>query len=46
MFVGGWVGAYIANEMKGPQLRLAFGVFVCTIGVYLVYGACRRLGWM
>jgi hypothetical protein len=46
MFVGGWVGAHIANEMKGPHLRLAFGLFVCTMGVYLVYGACRRLGWI
>ena len=46
MFVGGWVGAHIANEMKGPHLRLAFGLFVCTMGVYLVYGACKRLGWI
>ena len=46
MFVGGWVGAHIANEMKGPHLRLAFGLFVCTMGFYLVYGACRRLGWI
>jgi uncharacterized membrane protein YfcA len=46
MFVGGWFGAHIANEMKGPHLRLAFGLFVCTMGVYLVYGACKRLGWI
>jgi uncharacterized membrane protein YfcA len=45
MFVGGWLGAYVANEMKGPHLRLAFGLFMCTMGIYLVYGACRRLGW-
>lgn len=46
MFVGAWVGAYVANRMPGPQLRLIFGVFVCGLGVYLVYGACRRLGWV
>ena len=46
MFLGSWGGAYVANQMKGPQLRLAFGVFVCGLGVYLVYGACRRLGWL
>ena len=46
MFVGAWVGAYLANRMPGPQLRLIFGVFVCGLGVYLVYGACRRLGWV
>ena len=45
MFIGGWVGAYFANQMEGPQLRLAFGLFVCGLGVYLVYGACKRLGW-
>ncbi len=46
MFVGAWLGAYVANQMKGPHLRLIFGVFVCSLGVYLVYGACKRLGWL
>ncbi|MFI5397837.1 MAG: sulfite exporter TauE/SafE family protein [Candidatus Binatia bacterium] len=46
MFVGAWLGAYVANQMKGPHLRLIFGVFVCGLGVYLVYGACKRLGWV
>jgi uncharacterized membrane protein YfcA len=46
MFVGSWVGAFFANQMKGPQLRLLFGLFVCGVGAYLVYGACRRLGWI
>jgi uncharacterized membrane protein YfcA len=46
MFAGAWVGAYVANEMEGPHLRLAFGTFVCGLGIYLVYGACKRLGWI
>jgi uncharacterized protein len=46
MFVGSWVGAYFANQMKGPHLRLLFGVFLSGLGVYLVHGACRRLGWI
>jgi uncharacterized membrane protein YfcA len=46
MFVGAWAGAHIANLMKGPQLRLVFGVFVCGLGVYLVQGAFKRLGWL
>ena len=45
MFVGSWVGAFLANQMKGPHLRLLFGVFLSTLGVYLVFGAGRRLGW-
>ncbi len=46
MFLGAWGGAVIANQMKGPHLRLAFGVFVSAMGIYLIYGACKRLGWM
>jgi uncharacterized membrane protein YfcA len=43
MFVGAWLGAHYANQMRGPQLQLIFGVFVCFLGVYLVYGACNRI---
>lgn len=46
LLVGGWIGAAIANRMPGPQLRLAFGIFVVCLGVYLIYGAAKRLGWM
>ena len=46
MFVGAWGGAFLANQMKGPHLRLIFGVFVTSLGVYLVYGASKRLGWL
>ena len=45
MFVGAWVGAYFANQMKGPHLRL-FGLFISALGIYLVHGASRRLGWI
>jgi uncharacterized membrane protein YfcA len=46
MLISAWGGAFIANQMRGPQLRLIFGVFVTGVGVYLVYGACKRLGWL
>jgi uncharacterized membrane protein YfcA len=46
MFAGAWVGAFFANQMKGPHLRLLFGVFVTALGVYLVHGALRRLAWI
>jgi uncharacterized protein len=46
LFGGAWVGAYLANQMRGPHLRLAFGVFVTALGLYLVHGAIRRLGWV
>jgi len=46
MFVGAWIGAFFANRLPGPVLRLIFGVFVCCLGVYLVYGAMKRLSWI
>lgn len=44
--VGAWVGAILANRLSGPVLRLAFGLFVVILGVYLIYGAMRKLGWI
>ena len=46
MILSTWGGAYLAHQMKGPYLRLAFGIFVVSMGVYLIYGACKRLGWV
>jgi uncharacterized protein len=46
MMIGAWAGAYFANRLEGPHLRLAFGVFVFGLGIYLIYGACKRLGWL
>src|SRR5204862_5553830 len=46
MIAGGWVGAHFANKIAGPWLRLAFGVFVICLGVYVVFGAERRLAWL
>jgi len=46
VLAGGWIGAVVANRVAGPYLRLAFGIFVVTLGIYLIYGASRRLGWL
>ena len=46
VFVGGWLGAVVAHRVSGPYLRLAFGVFVVVLGVSLMVGAFRRLGWI
>jgi len=47
MFLGSWLGAKLANHyVEEPLLRLMFGVFVSGVGVYLVYDACKRLGWL
>ena len=46
VLVGGWLGAVVANRVAGPYLRLAFGLFVVSLGVYLIFGASKRLGWI
>ena len=46
VFAGGWLGALFANRLPGPSLRLAFGTFVTGLGLYMIYGALRRLGWI
>ncbi len=46
VFAGGWVGAIVANRIAGSYLRLAFGIFVLSLGVYLLFGALRRLNWI
>jgi len=46
LFVGAWLGAILANNLKGPYLRLAFGFFVVGLGFYIVIGSLRRLVWI
>jgi len=46
IFAGAFVGAFFANKISGPHLRLSFGVFTSVMGVYMIYGACKRLGWI
>jgi len=46
MMIGGGIGAFGANKIAGPYLRLAFGIFIVILGVYLCFGAARRLGWI
>ncbi|MGZ3392217.1 MAG: sulfite exporter TauE/SafE family protein, partial [Isosphaeraceae bacterium] len=43
MMIGAWAGAYVANRLSGPHLRLCFGVFVCGLGIYLRRPAGRDL---
>ncbi|MBS0355678.1 MAG: sulfite exporter TauE/SafE family protein [Proteobacteria bacterium] len=46
MFLGAWLGAVVANRMNAAYLRLAFGLFVCGLGLNLVVSACKRIGWI
>jgi len=46
MFLGSWLGAYVANKLPAAYLRLVFGVFVFAVGIYFVYDSIRKLGWL
>jgi uncharacterized membrane protein YfcA len=46
LLVGAWFGALLANHLKGPYLRLAFGIFVVGLGLYVAFDAMRRLSWI
>lgn len=46
MAAGGYVGASAANRLSGPYLRLAFSTFILCLGIYLMFGAFKRLGWL
>lgn len=43
LFFGGWLGANLATRVPGPHLKLAFGIFVVAMGIYLVLSALRQL---
>jgi hypothetical protein len=43
LFTGAWLSAYFANKVSGAYLRLAFGVFVVLLGIYIIYGGVKRL---
>jgi len=42
LFTGAWISAYFANRLPGPWLRVAFGVFIICLGVYMIYGALKH----
>ncbi|MGC9325720.1 MAG: sulfite exporter TauE/SafE family protein [Desulfomonilia bacterium] len=44
LFLGAWLGAFVANKLSGAHLRLYFGLFVILLGVYIVYNSMKKLG--
>ena len=37
LFVGGGIGAVLANHISGPHLKLSFGIFILFLGAYMVF---------
>ncbi|MDT8272423.1 MAG: sulfite exporter TauE/SafE family protein [Desulfomonilia bacterium] len=44
LFLGAWLGAFVANKLPQAHLRLYFGLFVIFMGGYIVYTSLRKLG--
>ncbi len=41
--LGAWIGGKYANQLKGPPLQLAFGVFAVVMGSYTIWSAMTKL---
>ena len=41
--LGAWIGSKYANQLKGPSLQLAFGVFAVVMGAYTVWSALVKM---
>jgi uncharacterized protein len=39
ILIGARYGAVFSNRMSGSELRMLFGIFVCVVGVSLVFSA-------
>lgn len=43
LLLGGWLGGKYANQMKGPQLSLGFGIFCVLTGIYTIVTALQKM---
>lgn len=41
--IGAWMGGKYANQMKGPALQLAFGIFAVVMGSYTIFTAISKM---
>ncbi len=40
--VGAWAGGRYANQLKGPTLQLAFGIFMVVVGAYTIWASLAK----
>lgn len=43
LFFGGWIGGFFANKLSGPHLKLAFGIFAVSMGIYTIATALQKM---
>ncbi|RYG66078.1 sulfite exporter TauE/SafE family protein [bacterium] len=41
--LGAWIGGKYANQMKGPALQMAFGIFAVVMGSYTIWSAMMKM---
>lgn len=41
--LGAWLGGKYANDLKGPTLQMAFGVFAVVMGVFTIWTAFLKM---
>ena len=43
VFIGAWLGALVAHKMGDAWLKLAFGVFIIALGIWMVAASLKGL---
>jgi uncharacterized protein len=43
LFIGAWITSFLANRISETLLRLAFGIFVATMGICIILNSLKRL---
>lgn len=46
LLASGWLASRVATRLTGPHLQLAFGLFVTGLGLSILWGSARHLGWI
>lgn len=41
--LGAWIGGKYANQLRGPSLQMAFGVFAVVMGSYTIWSAFSKM---
>ena len=39
LFIGGGIGAVLANHISGTHLKMSFGIFTMLIGAYITFNS-------
>lgn len=46
LLASGWLASRVATRVSGPPLQLAFALFVTALGLSMLWGSVKQLGWL